>query len=52
MDNKTQLALIRVKDKAKINALDSVILDWIRSVGADIILESSLKDIRSVASCF
>ena len=52
MDNKTQLALIRVRDKAKINVSDSVILNWIRSIGPDVILESSLKDIRSVAGCF
>ncbi len=49
MDNETQLALIRVRDKAKISVPDSVILSWIRSVGPDVILQSSLKDIRSVA---
>lgn len=51
MDGKTQRALTRVKN-AGVNAPDSDILCWIQSVGADIILQASLGEIRSTANCF
>lgn len=52
MSNQTKQALIRVRDKAKVNAPDSAILAWIESVGAETILSSTLAEIRDVAGAF
>ena len=52
MSEKTQQALIRVRDKAKVKAPDSAILSWINSVGAETILASTLTEIRDVAGAF
>lgn len=51
MDKKTKSALTRVKN-AGIHAQDYVILCWIKAVSADTVLQTSLREIRSVAGCF
>jgi len=51
MDKKVKLAIARVV-KAGILAPESVIIDWIKAVGAKNIMEASLANIRMVASSF
>lgn len=51
LSDQVKQALGRVK-RAKVRAPDTAILSWIQSVGADAILESTLKEIREVAGAF
>jgi hypothetical protein len=46
-----QQALERVK-RARVKADDRTILSFVRHVGADLILRSTLRDIRAVANAF
>jgi hypothetical protein len=50
VDRETE-ALKRVI-RAGVKAPESAIKDWIRSVGADLILRSSHREIRAVAAAF
>jgi len=51
MSELEKLAVARVR-RAGVKVSESAVLDWIRSVGPELILAATLCDIRAVANAF
>lgn len=51
-DSLIDLAIVRIRDKAKVKASDDAIQAWVLSVGPKVILQASLRDIREAAAAF